>query len=226
MIAKIDNEDYKLGSNKMKTIVLYHRAASIHDNQSIEEKLDLLNNKVCGEHAAILKISERADNVLQQHKLGKLITDIRSNLINVDEILSYSLHTLVNCRYVNAMEQLLEILKLNVIVSFINMSSMEVNAMTMIYEVFQQHRIIERNEISRFRMQQNGTLVGRRPKIIDVDMAIKLREHKKSYKEIAEQLDCSISHVFRNMPKELRGCLSDKVRMRMRKLQERIDTPI
>lgn len=202
-------------------IIIYHRASSIHSDQQIRDVIDSISHLAQPDRDEIKVIWERADDILDQTKLGEILTWIRKD--KVSEIITYSLNTLVNTNYVRAMEQLREIVALDVKVRFFHSTPEQVFQAVFIEDEFQQARIVERNQLSAYRMKENGTLVGRRPKTIDIDKATSLRMEGRSYEEIAERLECSAMHVYRNMPVHLRGCLTDRTKKRMRKLMERIE---
>lgn len=204
----------------MKHIILYHRASTIHTDEQIQDTIASLASEDDLDKEVEI-IWERADDILYQNKLGEIVSRARKKEVSV--IKSYSLHTLVNAPYVRAMEQLREIVALDVRVSFFHSTAEEVFQAVFIEDEFQQARLLERNQLSAYRMKENGTLVGRRPKTIDIDKATTLRMEGKSYAEIAANLECSAMHIYRSMPLHLRGCLTDRTKKRMRKLQERIE---
>lgn len=223
----------------MKNIVIYHRASQIHSNDEIMEKINLLVGTIDAPSDTIIGLVvvwERADKVIDQNKLRELIRVEKFSRNNpkatgatkvpVDEIYSYTLNTLVNDNYVGAMDFLEEILNIGIKVRFFGYNCEEVTSMVSIYILFRQNRVFERNQLSAYRMQENGTKVGRRPKFIDLPRAIKLREEGKSFPEIAHALDCSTSAVYRQLPTQYRGWLPDRLKMRMRKLERRIQEKI
>lgn len=209
----------------MRNIIIYHRASTIHSDKQIGDVIAKLKTLLPhDERFERFDIEwERADDVLDQAKLERIVAAIKHGA-KVDEIIAYSLNTLVNTHYVGAMEYLKNIIiDLKTNVRFYKVTPIEVLASVYIFDKFKENRLLERNQLSTFRMKENGTTVGRRPKIIDVDKAITLRGEGKSYEQIAESLECSAMHVYRNMPVSMRGCLTDKTKRRMQKLQERID---